>query len=219
MIKGPNISDVDRFLTADEMFQEYAAPLSKHVKLSTNLWGFTLWKKGDVSIRPNHVLKDNMTLLEEYRQDLINGTNRSAKPKKFEIPVNIILINGMKQSIDRDIGVVTTTIDWASLGSSSTAELESHTDLQAEFTDTNYDRKQISTGGSRQRINQTAYYAMLWDDTDFDAFPRSVNEAGLHWHATNSNACHARVVSTTFTFDSGDLFVSQITELQANGSV
>ena len=60
---------------------------------------------------------------------------------------------------------------------------------------------------------------MLWTGGSFDALPRTIKEAGVHWHLTDASKCHARVVSTDFVLDSGDLFVVQINELQENGTL
>jgi len=60
---------------------------------------------------------------------------------------------------------------------------------------------------------------MLWDEDDFDAVTRTIKEAGVHWHLSDASKCHARVVSTDFVLDSGDLFVVQINELQENGTL
>ena len=211
--------NVDSFLNADKELHRQAQEISRHVKLKTHMWGFTLWKGDEVSIRPRHCIEDNEKLLTEWKEDLINNTNKSPDPLKFEANNNVILLQGIRESIDRDFGTVSTVLDWASVGNSSTAEDEVQTDLIAEFTDTAYSRQVFSTQGSKQRINQTGKLGMLWDDTSFDATPRTIKEAGIHWHLTNSASCHARVVSTDFILNAGDLFVSQISELQENGTL
>jgi hypothetical protein len=60
---------------------------------------------------------------------------------------------------------------------------------------------------------------MLWDSSDFDSVPVTIRESGVHWHLTDASKCHARVVSTDFSLDTGDLFVVQINELQENGTL
>jgi len=219
MIKDFNLDNINSFINAEDIFKAEIEPLGRHVRAITHKWAFTLWKGDEVTIRPRHVIDDNEKLLKEWADDLINGTNKSPDPLKFEPNENVILIQGMKESIDRDFGLVSTKLDWASIGNSNTSEDEIQTDLIAEFSDTAYSRKVFSTQGSQQRVNQTGKLGMLWDDTSFDATPRVIREAGVHWHLTNSNACHCRVVSTDFTLDAGDLFVSQISELQQNGTL
>jgi hypothetical protein len=211
--------NVHSFLNAEDELHQQAQAMSKHIKLKTHKWAFTLWKGDEVSIRPTHCIEDNEKLLMEWYNDLLNNTNKSPDPLKFEPNENVILLQGIKESIDRDFGLVSTKLDWASLGSSSTSEDEIQTDLIAEFTDTAYARQVFSTQGSQQRVNQTGKLGMLWDDTSFDATPRTIREAGIHWHLTNSASCHARVVSTDFILNAGDLFVSQISELQENGTL
>jgi hypothetical protein len=60
---------------------------------------------------------------------------------------------------------------------------------------------------------------MLWDDSSFDSTPRTIKESGVHWAVSGTTKCHARVVSTDFVLDAGDLFVVQINELQENGTL
>jgi hypothetical protein len=132
---------------------------------------------------------------------------------------NIIVTAGMNESIDRDIGASSTQLDYNSLGTSSTAESASQTDLVAEDSGGSYARKRFSTEGSRARVNQTAKYGMLWTDTDVSTTPLGIKEAGIHWHASDASKMHARVVITTFTLDPGDLFVVQINELHENGTL
>ncbi len=211
--------DYATFMNAEGDLHREALKCSVHVKLKKNVWGFTLWKKGDVSIKRSDVINQNDKLLQEWASDMENNTNKAVAPKKFEGNDNVILLQGIKESIDRDIGAASTTLNWSSLGTSSTAESESQTDLQSEFSDGNYARLVFGTVGQRARVNQTMKMGMLWDDTSFDSTPVSIKEAGVHWHLSDSSKCHARVVSTTFSLDAGDLFVVQINELQENGTL
>ena len=202
-----------------KIIQEQAKELSHHIKMSKDSWSFTSWKSGSISFNPSHIVEENEKLITENLNDLVNGLNTTTRPKKFESLNNVILLQGIKESIDRDIGAASTSLDWNSLGSSSTAEAESQTDLQTEFTDTAYARKVFSTAGSRTRTNQTMKLGMLWTSASFDAVPVTIKEAGVHWHLTDASKCHARVVSTDFVLDAGDLFVVQINELQENGTL
>jgi len=211
--------EINDFLDDGQRLKDIAKDVSKHIKLHKNIWGFTQWKAGDVSFDRTKIIDQNEKLLKEWAIDLDNNTHKSVEPIKFEGNENVILIQGIKESIDRDIGAVSTDIDYSSLGTSSTAESESQTDLQAEFGDTAYARLRFSTVGQRTRVNQTAKYGMLWDDSSFDSVPVSIKEAGAHWHLSDALKCHARVVSTTFSLDAGDLFVVQINELQENGTL
>ena len=207
------------FSTQGDKLHADAEDLSHHIKLHKDHWGFTSWHAGTVSFNPSHIVEQSEKLMNENLNDWINGLNTTVRPKKFESLNNVILLQGIKESIDRDIGVVSTDIDYCSIGTSSTAESESQTDLQSEFTDTAYARRQFSVNGSRARVNQTMKLGMLWDDTFFDSVPVTIREAGVHWHLSDTLKCHARVVSTDFVLDSGDLFVVQINELQENGTL
>jgi hypothetical protein len=213
------LDQIDSYFNKPIELHETAEGLSHHIKINSDSWGFTLWNSKDVSFNPTNIVQENEKLLLEVQSDLINNRITTARPKKFEAMDNVILLQGIKESIDRDIGAVSTQLDYCSIGSSSTSEAESQTDLQSEFTDTAYSRKRFSTVGSRSRVNQTMKLGMLWDDSSFDATPRTIKEAGVNWASTGTLKCHARVVSTDFVLDAGDLFVVQINELQENGTL
>jgi len=213
------LDQIDNYFNKPEMLHETAEGLSHHIKLKSDSWGFTLWDGKDVSFNPTNIVQENEKLLLEVQNDLMNNRITTARPKKFESMDNVILLQGIQESMDRDIGSASTQLDYCSLGSNSTSEAESQTDLQAEFTDSAYSRKRFSTTGTRARINQTIKLGMMWDDSSFDSTPRTIKEAGIHWAATGTTKCHARVVSTDFALDAGDLFVVQINELQENGTL
>lgn len=213
------LDHIDNYFNKPKLLHETAQGLSHHIKINADSWGFTLWNGNDVSFNPTNIVQENERLLLEVQNDLLNNRITTARPKKFESMDNVILLQGIKESIDRDIGAVSSELDYCSVGSSSTAEAESQTDLQTEFTDTAYARKRFSTQGSRSRVNQTMKLGMLWDDSSFDATPITIKEAGVHWAVTGTTKCHARVVSTDFVLDAGDLFVVQINELQENGTL
>ena len=213
------LDQINSYFNKPKALHEAAEGLSHHIKINSDSWGFTLWDGKDVSFNPTNIVQENEKLLSEVQNDLINNRITTARPKKFEAMDNVILLQGIQESIDRDLGTASTVLDYCSIGSDSTAEAESQTDLLAEFTDTAYSRKQFSVIGSHLRVNQTMKLGMLWDDTSFDATPRTIREAGVHWASTGTTKCHARVVSTDFVLDAGDLFVVQINELQENGTL
>lgn len=213
------LHELQNFNMQGEFLRSEAEDLSHHIKLHKDHWGFTSWHAGSITFNPTRVVEQSEQIMKENLNDLESGLNTTVRPKKFESLNNVILLQGIKESIDRDIGAVSTQLNWNSLGSNSTAEAESQTDLQAEFTDTAYTRKVFSSAGSRSRVNQTMKLGMLWTGTDFDALPRTIKESGVHWALTGTTKCHARVVSTDFVLDSGDLFVVQINELQENGTL
>lgn len=203
-----------------EQLREWAKGASRHQVLKSDEWYIGKFRKDDIQFPEGRKLNDELEkYMFERLQDEINNTNKTVKPIKEVFTNNVITNIGLQQSIDRDIGAVSTTVDWMSLGTSSTAEAVTDTDLVAELTDTAYARKQLSVAGTRTRTDQTALYAQLWDDTVIDTPPKAVLESGLHWHLSNSNACHARAVFSSFTIDSGDTLVIRATELQTNGAL
>ena len=213
------LDQIDSYFNKSQSLHETAKGLSHHIKINADSWGFTLWDGKDVSFNPTNIVQENEKLLLEVQNDLINNRITTVRPKKFEAMDNVILLQGIQESIDRDIGTTSTSLDYCSIGSSSTSEAESQTDLQAEFTDSAYSRKRFSTQGSRSRVSQTMKLGMLWDDSSFDSTPRTIKESGVHWAVSGTTKCHARVVSTDFVLDAGDLFVVQINELQENGTL
>jgi hypothetical protein len=217
--EGNLLSNLLDYVGQRKIIQEQAKELSHHIKMSKDSWSFTSYHAGSISFNPSHIVEENEKLITENLNDLVNGLNTTIRPKKFESLNNVILLQGIKESIDRDIGAVGTDLDYCSLGTSSTAEAESQTDLQTEFADAAYARKQFSTVGSRSRTNQTMKLGMLWTGASFDALPVTIKEAGVHWHLSDALKCHARVVSTDFVLSTGDLFVVQINELQENGTL
>ena len=213
------LDQIDSYFNKPEALHETAKGLSHHIKINADSWGFTQWDSKDVSFNPTNIIEENEKLLLEVQNDLVNNRITTARPKKFEAMDNVILLQGIQESIDRDLGSASTILDYCSIGSSGTAEAESQTDLLAEFSDSAYARKRFSTIGSHLRVNQTMKLGMLWDDSVFDATPRTVRESGVHWASSGAGKCHARVVSTDFVLNAGDLFVVQINELQENGTL
>jgi len=95
--------ELKRYLEHPEYLKYVGDSVSKHIKLHADIWGFTMWKAGDVSLNPHNVINENEKLLNELYNDLINGSITTPRPTNFEAPQNVILIQGMKESIDRDI--------------------------------------------------------------------------------------------------------------------
>ena len=193
---------------------------SRHIKFSGNEWYVGQFHRNDIEFKPGHTLNAQIEkyILEQIEDD-INGTNKTVRPVKQLYSDNVVLNQGIQESIDRDIGASSTALDYASLGTSSTAEDITQTDLQTELTDTAYARKQFSVVGTRTRNLQTAVWAVLWDETDLDSPPTTIKEAGIHWHLSSASMCHSRVVFTDFTLDTGDTLVIRTTELQQNGTL
>jgi hypothetical protein len=212
------INRLSKLLNSGIDLNDYLPKFSHHINVSNDKWLLSKWREDEITFRHGHVIDDHEKIWNEAIECQFNP-NKTVLPTQYDISDNVILTQGMSESIDRDIGVVSTTINWASIGTSATAEAESQTDLQAEDTGGAYVRKQISTLGQRTRVNQTAKYGMVWDDGDISAVGLAIKEAGLHYNVSAAAKCHARVTFTTFTLNSGDLFVSQINETHANGTL
>jgi len=199
-------------------FNYYINKIPEHISASNDKWFLSKWREDEITFRPGHVIDDHEKIWKEIIGCDFNP-RKTVMPLQWHVTDNVILTQGMSESIDRDIGAVSTTIDWASIGTDATAESEAQTDLIAEDSGGSYARKQISTLGQRTRVNQTAKYGMVWDDGDISGTGLAIKEAGLHWNVSASSKCHCRISFTTFTLNSGDLFVSQINETHANGTL
>lgn len=193
-------------------FEELRNSLSRHVSFKYNDWTIAKFKEAECD---GLTIKDFQKIFNERK-----GT--TIQPVQIETKNNIILQNGLAESAKRDIGTSSTAIDYMSLGTTGTAESESHTDLQAELSGSPYVRKQLSTLGSRAVVNYTSKYGMIWTTSDVpsaSSIPITIREAGIHWHVSDASKCHARVAFSDFALDSGDLLVVQINETMANGTV
>lgn len=201
----PNLNDI-------------TAGLSKHIKVSTDIWYLSLWKEKDCPFNPRHLDRDIDKYLIERELDKINDRHTTVIPIKEEFKNNVILNIGMNESIDRDIAVVSTNLNFMSVGISATAESVTQTDLIAEIAGGGYARRQLSTTGTRTRVNQTMKLGTSFNDTQVGAtLPVTLREAGIHWDVSAASKCHCRIVHSGFTVNTGDLFVALLNELQENG--
>lgn len=194
--------------------------LPNHTMLKHDYWTLSGWKENDLGsyLNGGDIIDKIEKLEHELANDLENNLNTTARPHYFTVQENILTLIGLTQSAKRDTGEVSTTLDWVSLGTSSTAETENDTGLAAEDSGGSYARRQLSTNGTRKVVNQTAKYGVLFSDSMISAVPKTFKEAGLHWASSGSSNIHARVTYTDFNFTAGDLFVVQINELMQNGS-
>ena len=199
--------------------KEIASKLPKHLNLKTDYWRFTKWRASEVNFNPRKIIDEMEKLEFEAFYNKLNGRNTTQLPLQEYKTNNVILQIGMRESIDRDIAVSSSSLNFSSIGTSATAESETQTDLQAEDSGGPYVRKNIGTLGQRTRVNQTMKMGMVWDDTDVSAAGIVIRESGLHWTVATAANCHARVVTTAFTLNAGGLFVIQINELQENGTL
>lgn len=202
---------------------EVASGLSHHINLKKDEWWIAKFNKDEINFSEGRNLNSE---LEKYQlerlNDKLNGKHTVPEPEQEEYKENIITNIGMRESIDRDIGAVSTSLDWNSIGTSATAEAATDTDLVAEHaTGGNYARKQFSVSGSRTRSTgtQTAIYAMLWTSSSLDSVPTTIRESGIHWHVSDASKLHARVTFSDFVLDTSDILVIRMTEQQANGAL
>jgi len=188
-------------------------------KKKVDNWIITGFREDEIQFNKNHIIDEIEKYHKDLYLDLVANKNTMPRPTYQAMASNILTLIGLTESAKRDTGETSTSLTHTSLGSSATTPAEGDTDLGTEFTGgtPTYARKEYATDGQRKVINQTAKYGMLWDDGDIDVTPPiSVREAGIHNAVSGSSNIHAHVTFTTFTFDTGDLFVLQINELQAN---
>lgn len=190
---------------------------NEHVHSAVNRWTLSLWNENEVKLSRNKIIDQVEQLEMELAGDIINGTNKAVKPKQLVCTDNIITNIGLTESAKRDTGETSTSLTHNSIGTGTTTPTVSDTDLATEDSGGSYARQVYSTAGQRKVSSQTAKYGMLWDDSKVSAVPISITESGVHWHLTDGSKCHARVTFTAFSMTSGDLFVTQINELQQNG--
>jgi len=209
--------DIDKTI---EIIDGHAGILDGHIHQKTDWWTLSGWRKDEVWFDPKHIIDEVEKLERDLHEDIINRKNTCPRPIYLQNRVNVITLIGLTQSAKRDtneqLGEGTGGVQYVSIGSSGTAEVEGDVDLVSEFSNTLYARKDLDAVGQRKVLNQTAKYGVLFDDTSFDATPQTVRESGLHWHTTDASKMHARVTFTAFTLNAGDLFVIQINELQEN---
>jgi len=183
-------------------------------------WTISGWKSSEIMFDERHIIDEIEHLEYELHSDLVNNRHTTPRPFYFNNVPNILTLIGLTQGAKRDTneaaGEGTGGVQYVSIGSNATAAVEGDTDLNTEFTNTAYSRKDLDVDGQRKVLNQTAKYGVLFDDTSFDSTPQDIKEAGLHWHTSAASKIHARVTFTTFQLNAGDLFVVQINELHAN---
>ena len=102
------LDQINSYFNKPKVLHETAEGLSHHIKINSDSWGFTLWDGKDVSFNPTNIVQENEKLLSEVQNDLINNRTTTARPKKFEAMDNVILLQGIQESIDRDLGTAST---------------------------------------------------------------------------------------------------------------
>jgi len=208
--------DLDRTIS---ILDGKAKPIENHIIKKSDVWTCSLWNKDEVWFDNRHIIDEIEKLERDLHSDLTNNKNTTPRPVQFGNYDNIITLIGMTESAKRDTDEVSSDLQYVGIGDNSgaTSALEGDTQLNSEFANTLYARKDLATDGQRKVINQTAKYGVLWDDTSFDTAGQTIKEAGLFWVSTGNNVMHSRVITSNFTLSAGLLFVIQINELQENG--
>lgn len=196
--------------------QELASQLSKHVHFAVDHWHLSMW---DDSMVSSTTKQNQIKELEKIQAENLTNPNKTIKPHKEDKVDNIILNAGLAQTIDLLINASSSRIDYNSLGTSSTAESVSQTNVQSEDSGGSYARLQFSTSGTRSRTNQTLTLKALWADTNLSSSTLTVKESGVHWASSGTSNCYSRAVFTDFAFQSGYLLLVSITEVHQNGSL
>ena len=194
--------------------------LSKHVSFKVDNWHLTMWNEKDVrSTDSKNRIKELRNINIERIEDRLNNTHKSIEPIQEDFVNNVVLNAGLQKGIDLLINASSDRLDYNSLGTSSTAESVSQTNLQAEDSGGGYARRQFSVNGVRERVNQTMNLEMLWADTQVSAVPLAVKESGVHWSSTGTTNCYSRAVFTTFTVQTSFLFYIAVAETHQNGTL
>lgn len=195
---------------------ELAKSLSKHVHFAVDHWDLSMW---DDSMVSSTTKQNQIAELDKIIHENKTNPNKTIQPHKTDHVDNVILNAGLAQTIDLLINASSSRIDYSSLGTSSTAESVSQTNVQAEDSGGSYARLQFSTSGTRSRTNQTLALKALWADTNLSSSTLTVKESGVHWASSGTTNCYSRAVFTDFAFQSGFLLYVSISEVHSNGTL
>ena len=196
--------------------QALASQLSKHIHFAVDHWHLAMF---DDSMVSSTTKQNQIKELEKILDENKSNPNKSIQPHKEEKVDNVVLNAGLQLGIDLLINASSNRLDYNSLGTSSTAEAVSQTNVQAEDSGGSYTRLQFSTSGVRSRTNQTLTLKALWADTNLSSSTLTVKESGVHWSSSGTTNCYSRAVFTDFTFQSGFLLLVSITEVHQNGTL
>lgn len=192
--------------------------LSKHVHYATDKWDLSLWHRDQLT--QSTVKGWEGKALDEYHKIISERKGTTEKPLKAETQYNIVLNAGLQLIIDLLINASSNRIDYCSLGTSSTSENVTQTNVQSEDSGGSYARKQFSASGStRSRSDQTLTLETVWADTNVSAVPITVYESGVHWDSSGISNCYSRVTFSGFQIQPDYLLVVSIRETHQNGTL
>jgi hypothetical protein len=193
---------------------EFASKIPKHVHLSADVWTMALFRQNEIKFHPRRVVDE----FEKWQSEFYEKPLSTVRPKQFDVKNNILALTGLTESAKRDTAETATSVRYMGIGTGSTAESESQTTLVTEDSGGSYARKDFTIEGQRKVVNQTAKWGVTWDDGDISAAPLGIREAGL-FTLSAAGVMHARVLHSLFTLTTGDLYVVQLNELHANGTL
>lgn len=198
--------------------EELSNSLSKHVHFATDHWNLSLWRRDQLTQSTTRGWEGKA--LDEYHKILNERPGTTQTPIKQEEKNNVVLNQGLQLMIDLLINASSNRIDYCSLGTSSTAESVTQTDLQSEDSGGSYARKQFSgTGSTRSRSGTILTLETVWADTNVSSVPKTFYEAGVHWASSGTSNCYSRVTFTGFQLQTDYLFVVSIRETHQNGTL
>jgi len=206
-----------------EFEKRFGMPID-HAVIKSQKWNISKWNDEQWSSLPKFNSQTFFATFDkvfsEITNDIINKKNTTVRPQQISTYVkpeqyinkfNVLLLGGLTESANRDIGATSTTVDYIGVGTDSTAESQSQTGLISAYGS----RKQFSVSGSRTVVNQTAKYGMVFTDTDLTV-PVSLTEA-CTFTLSSGGIGHCRIQYPSFTLSTGERIVFQINELMANG--
>lgn len=215
----------------------YIQKLPKHLHVQCDIWTIAKFRQDGISFRSTNIIDE----FEKWQQEFLDKPTTTTRPTDIQVlfgqpkpkiicedlPIgrkfewdrqnNVLSLTGLTESAKRDAGLTATTVLYAGTGTGQTAEDESQSALVTELSVSPYARKNLSTSGQRKVVNQTAKYGITWLDTDLTNSPPITLYEDALFTTITSGVMHARVLHNAFQVNSGDLYVTQLSELHANG--
>lgn len=201
----------------------------EHLKLQYNTWNISLWNQEDMKIleeKPRDTLK---TLDAMWKEISSTDRNTTIKPISTEIKLglprapksllysnsflNIIPTSGLIEMAKRGTAETATTTGTThgAVGTGTTSEALADVGLETER-----DRKEFDTDGTRAVSGTTERYGLAFSRSDFAA-DYDISEAALLTKSTGG-WCIARVVATPVTVTTGRIMTMQVDITHINGT-
>lgn len=200
------------------MLPEINPSYSKHDTVWKDTWMIAGFREDEITFNPNKIVDEFDGLLKEII-DCGANPRKTVMPHYMDMNENIVLTAGMTHALKLWSGEESATPDWFSLGTGTTAEDETQTDLVTEDSGGSYARIQSSVSGQRKVLNQTFKAGVQWLDSNISATGIVVGEVGYNWTVSTAGTCLARSVPTAFTFSAGDIYVTRLNISMANATL